>query len=293
MLGCCIIMLMLGASIFGTILISADANTYDVTKYRFETEVTGLFPVDNTPEFMDYDLSRNYTGYYTIDSVINGVKYWGGATFTQTNVNNYPVKYMPLNQPVTGTYNLNNYTLTKTSPPTPDRDYVEVVFTGDGTFSEAHGQSVTVSSIISALGLNGYDIIEITPVSSNKADNIYFTTTDRYKDQGAGRWFIAYTVNPDATNLGPDTSGKGSVPWFSCKVDNITSQTSVYSSKTISQNAFKGSFDNNDLALNYVADGDSPGSAEAILGNSIKITAYMTGNIQYMDISQGVTITGR
>ncbi len=296
MAGFLIVVLAVSGSIFGTILLNAEESTYEVTKYDFKTEVTGLFPVDTSPEFYDYDLARNYTGYFTPDTQINGVNYFGGASFRETTVNNYPVKFKPAIQPTTGTYNLNDYSLTTSSPPEPSRSYVELVFTdGTGFFSEVHAQSVTVSSIVSQLGLDGYDVIEITPISTDYSDNIFFGTTDRYFDQGSNRWFVNYSINnANATNFPPSGgfNPSGLIPWFSCKVDNITGQTSVYSSRTISQSAFQGAFNNDDVVLNYLLDGDSSGSGGAILGKSIKVTAYMNGIIQYMDISQGVTVTG-
>ena len=115
MVGCLIVVLAIGGSIFGTILLSADESTYEVTKYDFKTEVTGLFDTDTSPEFFDYDLAKNYTGYYTQESTINGVRYWGGATFTPTGVNNYPVTYEPVRSE-TSTVTINSTNVESMTP---------------------------------------------------------------------------------------------------------------------------------------------------------------------------------
>lgn len=292
MAGFLIVVLAVSGAIFGTIILNSSETTQEVTKYDFKTEVTGLFPVDTSPEFYDYDLARNYTGYFTLDTQVNGVNYFGGATFRETGVNNYPVKFKPVTQGITGNYNLNDYTLTMSDPPKPSLPHITLgFFDNTGYYSYAEAQSVTLSSVIQALNLNQYDVIEITPISDAYADNIYLNITDRYYHAGGDVYQCNIHLRPDAENLNPDTS-TGLIPWFSCKVDNVTGQTNVYSSKTISQANFKGSFSTSDVVLNYLLDGDSAGTNGAIIGKSIKVTAYNTGEVQYMDISQGVMVTG-
>lgn len=308
MLGCCIIVLMLGASVFGTILLSTDTNTHDVTKYKFETEITGLFPVDNSPEFMDYDLARNYTGYYTINSVINGVKYWDGATFTPTGVNNYPIRYEPTNsETITKTINLTNNASMENAdvplnPQNSQFDYYNKQYSvptrpSMGTFA----YSKTLTSVIDALGLGGYDVIEIIgDVPSLNTPNeklLFFGTADQFNHpvDNSSTMREAYYVEYGFYSTYPQDEGYN-VACHSCRIDMATRMVNYYYNDVVSSSTFQRSVRLDDAVLSYSMVGLSDVYDNGVLvqtgGITFTVKQYDVAVIDYMNINEGVTVTG-
>lgn len=309
MVGCLIVVLAIGGSIFGTVLLSADESTYEVTKYDFKAEVTGLFDTDTSPEFFDYDLARNYTGYYTRESIINGVRYWDGATFTPTGVNNYPVRYEPANsETVTKTIDSSNVdSMTNTSIPGPtssttqfdyyNKAYEIPVRPTMGTTS----YSKTLSSVISALGLGGYDVIEIicpVPQTSPFANEklLFFGTVDQFNHPVSNSQTIreAYYVEKGFYPTYPQEEGYD-VACHSCRIDTTTNMVSFYYNDIISSSTFVRTVSLNDAILSFSTTGvASVDTGEGIVHNSISFTVkqYDINVIDYMDISRGVTVTG-
>lgn len=289
MLGCCVIMLMLGAAIFGTILLSADTNTYDVTKYRFETEVTGLFPVDNSPEYMDYDLSKNYTGYYTPDTIVNGVKYWGGANFTPSiTVNNYSIKYHPDNSNTTTAtidYSTNVDNMTDSIATYTGITWYNHNF--DGNFNNAsQSKTKSLSSFLTVLNLTGYEVIEVKSDIADGLHNCLFFGTAN--DFGTGRPgqqsqinAACYVENSYYTSYSNDPMYH--IACHSCKIDNITQTATFY-------------YDDSTMNASYVRAVPLDDAVVSFTTINAQITfdvvEYDINQIDYMDISKGVTITG-
>lgn len=288
MLGFLIVVLALGGSIFGTVLLSAEESTHDVTKYRYETEVTGLFPVDTSPEYYDYDLARNYTGYYTADTVINGVKYWGGASFRETGVNNYPIKTTPDNR----------VTSDETITPQIDSNldnYSSTAYTGITYYNATYGNSYsfatqsytrTLESLVRELALNDYDVIEIRTDDdiSNKYYWSFFGTKDQLSNNTPQT--VNY-VNKVYFDSYPSDNGYF-IACHSVKIDMVTDIVSYYYNDTINGNSYVSQSNLSDAVISYstIPFYDTP------TGIPLNVTAYDTNVVKYMDISQGVTVTG-
>lgn len=68
MLGVVIVSLALVGALFGNYLAGVEASQYEVTKYSYLADVSGLFDYDQSPQYITYDPSSNYTGYYSEDS---------------------------------------------------------------------------------------------------------------------------------------------------------------------------------------------------------------------------------
>lgn len=60
---------------------SMDVVMTEKTVYNELTDITPLFGSEQAPQYTDYTPSTNYTGYYTDDSVIDGVRYFGGVDY--------------------------------------------------------------------------------------------------------------------------------------------------------------------------------------------------------------------
>ena len=289
MIGFLIVVLAVGGAIFGTILLSSEESTYDVTKYRYETEVTGLFPVDTSPEYYDYDLSKNYTGYFINDTVINGVNYWGGANFTPSiTVNNYPIKYHPDNSNTTTatidhSTNVGNMTdsiATFTGITWYNHDF-------DGNFNgAAQPKTKSLSSFLTVLNLTGYDVIE---VKSNIADGVhnclFFGTVNDFGTDRPGQqsqiYAACYVENSYYTSYSNDPMYH--IACHSCKIDNITHTATFYYDDSTRNTSYVRSVPIDDAVVSFT-------TINAQI--TFNVLEYDINQIDYMDISKGVTVTG-
>lgn len=306
MAGFLIVVLAVSGAIFGTIILNSSETTQEVTKYDFKTEVTGLFPVDTSPEFYDYDLARNYTGYFTLETQINGVNYFGGATFRETGVNNYPVRSAPSDS-TTSTITITG--LSQSNPPS-DKRMTTLVYGQSGIAVDSAGtmgnlvvnwsqetKSSTLQSLIQANDLDDYDKITITPTSSSAADRILFASTDDFvlTDGGANSYYWRDYVEYDSREIYTQSRWAGItmptlVACLSCTIDTVTQTANFYYSETPSTQTFVKAVGLDKAVILY----DSTNTQTAVVG--LSDTVDMEGldypDVQYMDISQGVKVTG-
>ena len=89
-------MLALMGTILGAWIMSMDVNETTVTKYNPLAEITGEFDKEQTPDFVEYNPSTNYTGYYTPDSVVGDNKYFDGVEYKESAPNNYRLNLQPI-----------------------------------------------------------------------------------------------------------------------------------------------------------------------------------------------------
>lgn len=300
MLGFLIVVLALGGSIFGTVLMSAEETTYDVTKYRFETEVTGLFPVDTSPDYIDYDLSSNYTGYYMEDTEINGVRYWGGATFTPTGVNNYPIRFAreTVMSDDCRVIDYRDSLVDSAKPSDTTRAYFDIFLhdynnptsSPSKSYSLNDGyKSVTLLSLIAAMGLSDVDYIEITPMSSFDSDYIPFFSVDDWREirpiPFLDTLYGIYTVGNSYIASYPQETGIFNILCKTCKIDKAKNTVDLYYGNSVNTNEFVKTLD-----LSKACVLCNPSTYGDLWRYHVE--AYNEPTIQYMDTSQGVTVTG-
>jgi len=290
MLGFLIVVLAIGGGIAGTYLLSAEPTTQEITKYNLVADISGLFDTDESPQYFDYDLSQNYTGYYTEDTVINGVNYWGGADFTPTGVNNYPIRYGPQNE-TSGQYDLMDYnsSLTTSDPPgnvstySMGVNYKRQAYGITDNTGFIMGNYATLSSVVTALGLDSYDVIELYCTSENWADVVFFGSTDQIPSTSP---YTTTYVNKSVYDTYPEGQGYY-LACFSCKINMTAQRVDFYYGLTASTQTFVRSADLSDSFVLY-----STGLVQDYPHSVINTRAYDTQNIDYMDISKGVTVTG-
>ena len=290
MLGFLIIVLAVGGAIAGTVMLSAEEQTNEVTRYVLVADVTGLFDTDESPKYMDYDLARNYTGYYTMETVVNGVNYWGGAEFVTANVNNYPVRMIPQTE-TEANYRVFDYSasLTTSDPPGEDDFWLAYITHGspgmdveDMSDLRFNAHSYTLSSLITALGVNGYQYITIKPISSDYMDMIFFATPSLYQDNNMGVPDYYLPCSKEWANQYPEQS-MDMVACFSCKINTATGNVDLY-------------YGNEPTTQTYYK--TIPLSQATIItgvwayNNAISVHAWDPETVRYMDISKGVTVTG-
>lgn len=98
MLGVVIITLAIAGSLFGSYLAGVDTEQVEVTKYDFLADVNGLFTYDQSPQYIDFDPSTNYTGYYSDTSYQDGKYYFAEEEVgydVSSSVNNYKINKKP------------------------------------------------------------------------------------------------------------------------------------------------------------------------------------------------------
>lgn len=100
MLGVVIVALALGGAIFGAYFAGIESVEHEVVKYNELADVTGLFDTDKSPQYIDFDPSTNYVGYYSEESYSEEM---GKYYFAEDQVG-----YIP-NQKEDGTPIVNNY----------------------------------------------------------------------------------------------------------------------------------------------------------------------------------------
>lgn len=289
MLGFLIIVLAIGGAIGGTILLSADEQTYTVEKYNLVTDVTGLFETDESPQYYDYDLSQNYTGYFTDATIVNGVNYWGGATFTPAGINNYPVKYQPENvvddsETIDETMNsaLDSYWNSYTRVDYYDEDYDNHWVYQIQTYTK------TITSLIRELDLNDYDIIEIKGITGWEHEDYtywsYFGFVDQF--QSTTPPSVSYVNKANFSTYPQD--GTYSIACNSIKIDTVSNTVSFYYDGTTNNNSFVTSSSLDNAVITYFTAAVLPDDT----GIPLDVVAYDINQYEYMDISKGVMVTG-
>ena len=287
MLGFLVVVLAIGFSIAGTILLSAEEQTYTVTKYDLVTDVTGLFDTDESPQYFDYDLSQNYTGYYTMNTVVNGVNYWGGADYNPTSINNYPVQYAPEDDTTTSV-DLSTLGLTNIDPP-GDRTFTVLYYseappTTSGIY-RARANCVSLADVISALNLNDKDVVMISPGDTGVNNWIFFGSISDIDSIGGGYSYAAYYVKNEYSS----ESSMNPVA-ISMKYTKISNKVELYYGETPSNDTLVRTLTLENTMLMF-----SNGYTDSnitIDGQTASVTVHETGERKYMDISRGVTITG-
>ena len=106
MLGVVIIAIALAVALFGSYLAGVTPQEESVIKYNYLADVSGEFKYDQSPQYIDFDPSTNYTGYYSNDTYSESankyyfaedqVEYTPNVDSQSKNiVNNYRVDLMP------------------------------------------------------------------------------------------------------------------------------------------------------------------------------------------------------
>lgn len=96
MLGVAVIAVALAAALLGSWVMSMDLEEREVTKYNQLADVTPLFGSEPAPEYITYDPVSNYTGYFTEDTIIDGVTYFGGVDYKEsTRASNFRLNLPP------------------------------------------------------------------------------------------------------------------------------------------------------------------------------------------------------
>lgn len=204
MLGVTIIALALAGAIVGGYLGGIESVEHDVTKFNYLADVSALYDYDTSPQYIEYDPSSNYTGYYSTAS--DG--YWpeNEVDYTPYNgTNNYKITYKPelISE---SNVTISAYTQGVVHP--IENPHVNFSNTQDNWFGY-QVEVVTLSSYINAMGLSdNVTDLEIRSLGT-------YSDTSQYDTIYNAEWVSFSTSAMWEDSSGDnDTLWMGSQAWF-------------------------------------------------------------------------------
>ena len=314
---------MLGVVIVGLAIVGALGVSYfagieptdvEVTKYEYLADVSGLFDYDQSPQYIEFDPSTNYVGYYSTDTG----EYWPVDSVgyeRNQNVNNYRVKLEP-NTLSASTVSLGTYTEGVVDP--FDGKNVRITFNNRDTAYYSNQQlqeyptTVTLKSYIAAMEL-GQDVTDIefrstgTYTEGNvgqtyNANWVVFTADSMWvKGQAAlsenvhldlatEGWFNKNGVTPPYSwsTAGGTITYVNYLPCLSCSVDLTTGIATLYY-----DNDCKNAFVTQSIDNIYMTYGGTSNTFmnTIVFDSSAQITVLHTDK-EYLNPNYGVTMKG-
>ena len=287
MLGLCISVCAVMGMVLSGFLLSVDAYERQVTQFDFVTDVSGLFEYTDEPSFTDYNPSANWTGFYTGSSDITD-----GIDFTSQSVaNSYPIKQAST-VTGTGTAQLDDLDLEQLSPPviisSPQSAHQwgivfdrEPATSGTPTFDVPSPGVATLQTLIDSLGL------------SSESNSITFTLGNSEESPiiiPTSSWIYRLWQPPLSSKVEAYTASyyRNSESTASVTIDLESGVATGYDSTG-------GLLWRESAAMMCIVYGGIAPSSSANqwnLDTVIDYAAYSYPDPIYMDISQGVAITG-
>lgn len=292
-LGIIVVCVILGMSILLVSILDVQEETKEVTKYNYVTDTTSLFDFDKTPQYMDYDMVLNYTGYYTR----NSHPYWGGVGdrndgyYTTTTINRYGLNLAPVSQSPLATYNLASLNLAQTSITNiycygsesesfADNGNFQTPYTGIGFAS--------LQALLNAKGWADASKVEIRSLSDNRNDRILIISDEDITD-GVSYYSLQQYIEYHKTwptSLYPDN--KVLVAPLSAQIIS-GGFVKLYSTPEPSDNSYLRTID---LGKAYIVYNKSAGDSNSLrYGSNARLSSLSYPPNEYLDISKGVRVT--
>ncbi len=166
MLGVTIIALAIAGAIVGGYLGGIESVEHDVTKFNYLADVSGLYDYDTNPQYIEYDPSSNYTGYYSTTTgeywPTNGVEFTPNEVEGRPVVNNYKIIEPPISVETT-VEDVSGETF-ETETAVEHVRYIHYYSeqTPGLTYSDWEGRPVTLKTLIDTLQLDEYTILDFS-----------------------------------------------------------------------------------------------------------------------------------
>ena len=290
MLGVVIIAVALSVALFGSYFAGVTSYETEVINYKWLADVSGEFDYDQSPQYIDFDPSSNYTGYY---SKTTG-EYWPEEyvdCVTTTQVNNYKLNIAPTDVS-SGTYDMSGISSTVTSTVVMYLDY-------PGTNGKVYGKNnqdttILLSELIDLIVDGG----EENYLELRSIDN----STDIVNQQGVHcsvNWIIFTPISDwgDSTHLNlcsnsawdymmsEGTTPAWAVPKLSAYIDLSKQQVMLYFDNDLKK--FAGQYTVSDIRVTF---GGSGSSSELSIdfGDSVNYSMGIKPNNLYLDPKYGV-----
>ena len=285
---------MVFCAIVATVALDVQEETVEVTKYDYVTSTTSLFEYDQSPQYIEYDLARNYTGYYT--SVSD--PYWGGVGtngdgyYTTETVNRYILNLAPADT-LSDTLNLRDSSL--------QNAYDATIYTYKGTgpadyYYDANYvglKVISLSDYLNEQSLNSYT--KITFTQSASANPVLFISENDLippsQPLGAyrGNFTLAEYAEYHQTITIQGVTYDIPIAPLSAELNTVTGTLSLYSSPTTQDSStYLRTIEIDDACIVYsTASATSPNP----YGYTIHIEAETLPATEYLDITKGVRVS--
>ena len=279
-LGVVVLILAITCTLGVSWVMSMDVNEVEVTKYKELTDINSEFQTEKTPEYIVYNPSTNYTGYYTDDSIVNNVQYFDGVDYTSSTANNYRLNLKP-----TSSYDDTEDLSLLTGYHKGILNYLK---SNDAAMMVTTPEMLTIPELLTQWNLTGYDSYVIT---NNQAID-WNDPTDTWVgfvyasliglDHGT---FISIK-NPSISQVTAPSYAdwNWSNPIVSCKYDTITQTVELFYDADMTKSA--GIFTPSTV---YIMWGVAVQNT-FYLGDSVDVEAYDFPEPEYMDPSKGVNL---
>lgn len=303
--GIVVVMLAIVGTLVVSWTISMDVNEVEVTKYNPLADMTGEFDVEKTPDYVEYNPSTNYTGYYTDGSVIGNERYFDGVSFERSiSGNNFKVNLPPTatddgTLTLTGITTLSGYNATyydedPSSPVGYSYKYIGV-------------KKSMLNDVVDAIGTQDWDVIKISSEDdrdevTNTAGQdssfgwvVFVPLSDWIVNSSNGHFVFLGSdyalANADISYLQPYYTGKVMLrlPYLAASIDLGTNTATLFYDKEMKQ--FGTTISTDEIVVLY---GEWPSTSGAIkqidLQDSLDYDRLVKAPATYMDPSKGVEL---
>jgi len=291
-LGVLVLIIALVATICGSWVLSMDVTEKETTQYNYLTELTGLFSTEQAPQYIEYNPSTNYTGYYKDPET----QYFDGANYTPAEQRNqYRLKLAP-----TDFYP--EQTVSLADLPTDSGYTLDFYYWPDnsGHNDTNDARHATLATLITTMQWTELDELTlISPFTNWTAGGFISFYTPEMLDKtfrviGENHHSLAFK-NPDLTGdltinlLVGNTVPAADVlnPVLACKYDKETGYAELYYDLAMEQSL--GIYS---LESVFIVWSNST-SSSFHLGQNVKMTGADFPDPIYMDPRQGVTVDGQ
>lgn len=305
-LGVVVIIVAISATLMGSWVMSMDVDEVKVTKYNPLADIVGEFDTQQTPTWTDYNPSTNYTGYFTDNSIIDGVTYFDGVDYTPSKPNNYRINPMPLDSVQ------ESKTIT-TSEGSVDSG---IVYIRTAASTEDYGRAiqanyVKMSSLLSSWSYSDYNKINIKNPNGNIDWYDYSSIEGSWVAFIPASWLEMHTFglflvikNPDLTvkqvqDLDPILSDYViRDPTMACQYDKNSESVQVFYDIEMKNSA--GSFRPDEVIVLFgQSTSEIPPELSSLitsnetmgLGSVVNVTALKLPDATYLDPSAGVVMS--
>lgn len=251
-------------------IMSLDVTETEVTAYEYLADVTGVFETSEVPAYTDYNPSKNYTGYYTADSTVDGVRYFDGVNYTQSRPNTFKLNLQPIEFT----------TSTITMDGNEGRQLPTVFYYTSSTHYETlRPYALTLAEFLTAYNLTGTGIYEIVSASDE------YTTSGAVVPIMPASYFSSYSyvAIPGVDEIygaRGQLIEKTATVSLACRYDSATGQATVYVDRDMTE--MVGIYDETGV---YVIS-----EASGFIGKTLTVTHIVPADPTYLDPSAGVSL---
>lgn len=285
-----------------------ETSEQDVVKYNYLADVSGLFQYDKSPNYIEFDPSSNYVGYYS-DTTGN---YWPEEYLdykTADRINNYKINQRPIVDITTENVDYSSLTQTNIPGTTGTIGYIQY-WTQEYTPENAGkytfvAKMTTLSQIIQEMGYGDYDVVKIASpndanidISGGTSANpintgwIVFFPTSWVSDTGGYNY--RYNLNittpelfnswqwPDVTN--PNL--RMGCMCISCVIDVKLNMVTLYSDNNFTQKI--RTYEMDKVCVAFSSKADPFVTPSVILSDVANVTLQTFPPNEYLDPNYGV-----